>query len=160
MFLALAFLSIAVAVLIRSTRFGYACRAIFANEEGAEALGINTTYYKTAAWLVSAVITGIAGGLYALWIGYIDAPSVFDMTIAVKGFVMFLIGGPGTILGPLVGAVLIELATNLTWSNLLKYHLAVLGLIIMSAAILMPQRVPQQMASRLLRIVLPVRRGT
>jgi branched-chain amino acid transport system permease protein len=160
MFLALAFLSIAVAIIIRSTRFGYACRAILANEEGADSLGINTTYYKTAAWLVSAVIAGIAGGLYALWIGYIDAPSVFDMTIAVKGFVMFLIGGPGTILGPLVGAVLVELAANLTWSNLLQYHLAVLGLIIMAAAILMPKRVPQQIVGRFLRMILPMRRGT
>lgn len=149
MFLALALISILVAALMRSTRFGYACRAILANEEGAESLGINTTLYKTVAWLISALLAGLAGGIYALWVGYIDTPSVFDMTIAVKGFVMFLIGGGGTVFGPLIGAVLVELATNLTWSHLLKYHLAVLGIIIMAAAVLVPKKIPQRVGQRL-----------
>lgn len=152
MFLALALANIFVAALMRTTRFGYACRAILANEEGAESLGINTTFYKTAAWLISALLAGFTGGLYALWIGYIDTPSVFDMTIAVKGFVMFLIGGGGgSVLGPLIGAALVELATNLTWSHLLKYHLAVLGIIIMTAAVLVPKKIPQRLAARVLR---------
>ena len=151
MFLTLTVAASLVALLMRTTRFGYACRAILANEEGAESLGINTTFYKTAAWLVSALIAGLAGGIYALWVGYIDTPSVFDMTIAVKGFVMFLIGGGGTVLGPLIGAVLVELATNLTWSNLLKYHLAVLGIIIMTAAVLIPRRIPQRAMEGLLQ---------
>src|SRR5437763_1716129 len=122
--------------MMRSTRFGYACRAILANEEGAESLGINATLYKTSAWLISALLTGMAGGLYAQWVGYIDPPAVFDMTLAVKGFVMFLIGGPGTIAGPVLGAATVELASNLAWSHLLKFHLAVLGLLIMGAALL------------------------
>jgi branched-chain amino acid transport system permease protein len=151
MFLALAFAGIMITALMRTTRFGYACRAILANEEGAESLGINTTFYKTAAWLISALMAGLAGGIYALWIGYIDTPSVFDMTIAVKGFVMFLVGGAGTVLGPLIGASLVELATNLTWSHLLKYHLAVLGIIIMTAAVLIPRRIPQHLMERLRR---------
>jgi branched-chain amino acid transport system permease protein len=145
MFLALAFVGIFAAGLMRHTRFGYACRAVRANEAGAESLGINATFYKTAAWTVSAVIAGVAGGLYSLWVGYIDAPTVFDMTIAVKGFVMFLIGGAGTVVGPLVGAIIVELATSLTWSYLLQYHLAVLGIIIMAAAILIPRQIPQSL---------------
>jgi branched-chain amino acid transport system permease protein len=145
MFLALAFVGIFTAGLMRRTRFGYACRAVRANEAGAESLGINATFYKTAAWTVSAVIAGVAGGLYSLWVGYIDAPTVFDMTIAVKGFVMFLIGGAGTVVGPLVGAIIVELATSLTWSYLLQYHLAVLGIIIMAAAILIPRQIPQSL---------------
>jgi branched-chain amino acid transport system permease protein len=151
MFLTLNVAAILVALLMRTTRFGYACRAILANEEAAESLGINTTFYKTAAWLVSARLAGLAGGIYALWVGYIDTPSVFDMTIAVKGFVMFLIGGGGTVLGPLIGAILVELATNLAWSNLLKYHLAVLGIIIMTAAVLIPRRIPQRVMRGLLK---------
>jgi branched-chain amino acid transport system permease protein len=151
MFLTLNVAAILIALLMRTTRFGYACRAILANEEAAESLGINTTFYKTAAWLVSALLAGLAGGIYALWVGYIDTPSVFDMTIAVKGFVMFLIGGGGTVLGPLIGAVLVELATNLAWSNLLKYHLAVLGIIIMTAAVLIPRRIPQRVMRGLLK---------
>lgn len=150
-FLAVAAGGLAIAGLMRVTRFGYACRAILANEEAAESLGINTTFCKSAAWLVSAMLAGLAGGIYAQWVGYIDPPAVFDMTIAVKGFVMFLIGGTGTVLGPLIGAALVEIATTLTWSYLLKYHLAVLGIIIMAAAVLIPKRIPQRLAIRLLR---------
>jgi branched-chain amino acid transport system permease protein len=152
MFLALAVTSIIVAMLMRTTRFGYGCRAIFANEEGAESLGINATYYKTAAWLISALIAGLAGGIYALWIGYIDTPSVFDMTISVKAFVMFLIGGGGTVFGPLIGATLVQLASDLTWSHLLKYHLGLLGIIIMVAAMMILRRVPQRMMEYVLRL--------
>jgi branched-chain amino acid transport system permease protein len=150
MFFGVALMATLVALFLRRTRFGYACRAILANEEGAESMGINTTFYKTAAWLVSAAIAGVAGGLYALWVGYIDPPSVFDMTIAVKGFVMFLIGGPGTVLGPVVGAFLVELAANLSWSYLLKYHLAILGIVIMAVAVLIPRQIPQRVLRSLL----------
>lgn len=143
-FLGLSLLSIFVALFLRTTRFGYACRAILANEDGAESMGINTTFYKTATWLLSASLAALAGGLYALWLGYIDPPSVFDMTIAVKGFVMFLIGGAGTILGPVVGAFLLELAANLSWSYLLKYHLAILGIIIMAAAVVIARGLPKR----------------
>jgi branched-chain amino acid transport system permease protein len=151
LFLALALAGIAVAALLRRTRFGYACRAVLANEEAAQSLGIDTTFYKTAAWLISAALAGLAGGIYAQWVGYIEPPAVFDMTIAVKGFVMFLIGGAGTVLGPLIGAALVEIATTLTWSHLLAFHLGVLGIIIMAAAVLIPRRIPQQAAAYLWR---------
>jgi branched-chain amino acid transport system permease protein len=137
-FLVLAGVGIAVAALLRSTRFGYACRAIRANEEGAESLGIDTTFYKTAAWLISALLAGCAGGLYAQWLAYIEPPVVFDMTLAVKGFVMFLLGGPATIFGPVIGAVLVEIIATLTWSHLLNYHLGLLGILIMASAVVMP----------------------
>jgi len=151
LFLGLALAGVAVAALLRRTRFGYACRAVLANEEAAQSLGIDTTFYKTAAWLISATLAGLAGGIYAQWVGYIEPPAVFDMTIAVKGFVMFLIGGAGTVLGPLIGAALVEIATTLTWSHLLAFHLGVLGIIIMAAAVLIPRRLPQQAAAYLWR---------
>jgi branched-chain amino acid transport system permease protein len=138
LFFALAVAGIGTTAALQFSRFGYACRAIRANEDGAESLGINTTYYKTAAWLISALLAGCAGGLYALWIGFIEPSDVFDITISVKGFVMFLLGGPGSIFGPAIGAALIEFTTTLTWSHLLKYHLGVLGIIIMVAALVMP----------------------
>jgi branched-chain amino acid transport system permease protein len=138
LFLLLGALSILVALLLRSSRFGYACRAIRANEDGAASLGIDTTYYKTAAWLVSAVLAGSAGALYADWLGYIDPPSVFDLTLAVKSFVMFLLGGAGTIFGPAIGAAMVELVATMTWSHLLQFHLGMLGIIIMTVAVIMP----------------------
>jgi branched-chain amino acid transport system permease protein len=148
---ALALAGVWLAALMRRTRFGYACRAILANEEGADSLGINSTFYKTSAWLISALLAGAAGSIYAQWVGYIEPPAVFDMTIAVKGFVMFLVGGAGTVLGPMIGAALVEIATTLTWSHLLAFHLGVLGIIIMAAAVLIPRRIPQRFIAYVLR---------
>lgn len=147
-FLLLVGLGVAVAALLRSSRFGYACRAIRANEEGAEALGINTTFYKTLAWLISALLAGCAGGLYAQWFAYIEPPVVFDMMLAVKGFVMFLLGGPATIFGPLIGAGLVEIIATLTWSHLLNYHLGLLGILIMIAAVAMPNGLLRAVSDR------------
>jgi branched-chain amino acid transport system permease protein len=138
LFLALALIGTLTALVLRRSRFGFACRAIRANEEGAASLGIDTTFYKTAAWLISALLAGGAGALYARWIGYIEPPAVFDMTISVKAFVMFLLGGAGSIFGPAIGAALVEVATTLSWSYLLQFHLGVLGIVIMAAALLMP----------------------
>jgi branched-chain amino acid transport system permease protein len=120
------------------SRFGYGCRAIRFDEEGAANCGVPTMRYKVTIWVVSAIFTGIAGGIYAHWFGYIEPRAVFDMTIAVKCFVMMLIGGMATVLGPLYGAVLIELLALVAWSHLLEYHTAVLGLLIMAVILLAP----------------------
>lgn len=132
-------LSILITYVLGKIRFGYACRAIRADEESAGSMGINTTYYKTVAWMISAVLTGITGSIYANWMSYIEPGAVFDMTIAVKSFVMFLLGGAGTLFGPIAGAFFLELVSTLTWSHLLTYHVGTLGLIIILAVVFMPQ---------------------
>lgn len=139
-FVMLALLAAVVAVTygFSRSRFGYGCRAIKFDEEAAASCGVPTTRYKIAAWLVSAVFTGLVGGLYAHWFGYIEPAAVFDMTIAVKVFVMMLLGGAGTIFGPLYGAFVVELIGLVAWSRLLTYHSAVLGLIIIAVVIFIP----------------------
>jgi branched-chain amino acid transport system permease protein len=109
------------------------------NEEGGKSLGINTAIYKMIAWGSSAFFTGITGGIFAYWYGYIDPTSVFDIGIAVRFIIMILIGGGGTILGPLLGAVFIELLTEIVWSRFLFLHLGVLGTIIILVVIFMPK---------------------
>lgn len=132
-------LSIAATYFLSRSRFGYACRSIRSDEDGAEAMGINTTRYKTMAWMLSAVFTGIAGSVYAYWMSYIEPGAVFDMTIAIKSFVMFLLGGAGTVLGPIAGAFFVEGVSTITWSHLLTYHTGTLGLIIILVVIFMPR---------------------
>ena len=119
-------------------RIGIACCAIRDNEEKAAALGLHTTRYKTTAWMISAAMTGLVGSINAYWMTYIDPPTVFDMAIAVKAFVIFLLGGAGTVLGPVAGAIFIELFSTFTWSYLLNWHLGAMGLIIMLVILLMP----------------------
>ena len=140
--------SLAAVLVLQVSRFGYGCRAIRANEEAAEAAGVPTLMVKTLAWLVSASLTAMAGGLYARWVGFIEPSVVFDMSISVKAFVMFLIGGAGTLFGPAIGALAIEGITTLAWSHLLKAHLLVLGIIIILVVLVLPGGIQSFVASR------------
>ena len=119
-------------------RLGIACCAIRDNEEKAAALGLHTTRYKTTAWMISATMTGLVGSINAYWMTYIDPPTVFDMAISVKSFVIFLLGGAGTVLGPVAGAFFIEMLATYTWSKLLNWHLGALGAIIILVVMLAP----------------------
>jgi len=141
-------LGFALTAWFAASRVGHACRAIRDNEGKAEALGLHTTAYKCGAWALSAVLTGAAGGIYVYWFSYIEPPAVFDLTIAVKAFVMFLLGGAGTLLGPIIGAFAVELTATLAWSHLLDFHTGLMGLIIMLVVLLMPRGLVPFVASR------------
>jgi len=123
------------------SRFGFGIRSIKANEEAANSMGINTTYTKVVAWAISAFFTSIAGALYAYWMSFIAPDEVFDVMIAVNTIVIMLIGGAGSILGPIIGAFIIELFAEVAWSTFLEYHLAVLGIIIIIIVFFVPKGV-------------------
>jgi len=113
--------------LVVHSKFGYAVRSIKANEEAANSMGINTANTKVRAWAITAFFTSIAGALYGYWMSFIAPNEVFDIMISVNTIVMMLIGGAGTILGPVIGAFIIETVSELTWSGFMEYHLAALG---------------------------------
>jgi branched-chain amino acid transport system permease protein len=128
-----------IAYWISRNRIGYALKAIMYNEDGARSIGINTTFYKVMTWAISAFIIGIAGGIFAYWHGYIDAPGVFDLGFSVKFIIMLLLGGAGTIIGPILGAFFVELLSEIVWSQFLSLHLSILGMIIVAVVIFMPK---------------------
>ena len=100
-------LLIAVALfswLLMRTRLGTALWAIGMNEESVRGSGLSTTRLKTFAFLVSAAIAGLAGAFYAHYLGAITPRSFFDINILFQIIVAVLIGGAGTILGPIIGA--------------------------------------------------------
>jgi len=124
---------------IIKSKLGFGIRSIKANEDAANSMGINTTYHKVIAWAVSALFTSIAGALYAYWMSFIGPDEVFDVMIAVNTIVIMLIGGAGSILGPIIGAFIVELFAEVAWSAFLEYHLAVLGIIIIVIVIFIPK---------------------
>jgi len=124
------------------SRFGYGLRAIRHDEDAAAVMGVNTTWFKMTAWAASAVFVGLAGGVYAYWNSYIEPVDVFDITIAVRFFIMILLGGAGTVFGPILGAFLLELTSEVLWSKFLTYHTALLGLIIVLVVVFLPRGLP------------------
>ena len=125
--------------LLSRSRLGYALRAIRDNEDAAEASGIFAPRCKIIAWAISAFLTGLTGGVFAYWFSFIEPATVFDIMIAVKAFVMMMLGGAGTVLGPVVGAFLIELISETVWGEFLTLHMLILGIIMIGVVILIPR---------------------
>jgi branched-chain amino acid transport system permease protein len=123
--------------LIKS-RFGFAIRSIKSNEEAARSLGINTTYYKTATWVMSAVLTSFAGSIYGYWMSYISTADAFNINISLNAILMALIGGTGTFLGPVVGAFIFQILSETIWSLFLTFHLGMLGIVTIVVIYYMP----------------------
>jgi branched-chain amino acid transport system permease protein len=123
---------------LHTNRLGYAFKAIRANEEAANVMGINTTKYKIIAWSLSAFFTGLTGAVYAYWFSYIESKTVFDVLWVTNMFVMIIVGGMGTVLGPVVGAFLLQTVSRYFWSRYMTLHLGILGTIIIFAVLCIP----------------------
>ena len=112
--LALAVLSIALAEWLRRSRFGAHLAAIRENEDAARALGINVFSEKVKVMVLSGAIGGVGGCFFAQYFLYIDPLIVFGVDKSVEMLLVSMIGGAGTVYGPLVGAVLLALASDVT----------------------------------------------
>ena len=150
--LAVLMASVVATLLIVRSRLGFGLRSLRDDEDGAQVIGVPTTLLKTVAWATSAFFTALAGGVYAAWMTFIEPANVFDMLLAVKFIVMALLGGLGTVFGPVVGAFVLELLSELVWSQFLTIHLAALGLIIMVVVIFIPRGFAEFIAARRLSL--------
>ncbi len=131
-------LSLAVTLVLVRTRVGFGLRAIRADEDAAAALGVDTTRLKTLAWTLSATLIGLTGAIYAYFINYIDPPGVFDIGTSIKMFVIVLLGGVGTVFGPVIGAFGIQILETQVISNFFSYHLMVFGGIVIAIVLFLP----------------------
>ena len=101
-------IAIAVTFLIMRSRFGYGLIAIRENEEAAAVLGVNTTAYKVGAFCITAALCGLAGGIFAQWNSFINQENVFPIDYNVQMILMAIVGGAGTLFGPVAGAIVLE----------------------------------------------------
>src|SRR5262249_61106664 len=99
-------LLVVAAVNISRTRTGRALLALRESEIAAQASGIHLAAYKTLAFVVSAFYTGVAGGLFALVVGFLS-PDSFDVFLSVDFVAMIIVGGLGSLLRSVVGAAVI-----------------------------------------------------
>ena len=124
-----------------STRFGLAINAIRDDEEKAEGMGIHTKRYKTVAWAISAFFLGISGGIFGNMTGFIEPLEVAFPTVTFGIFMvlMALLGGKGTLWGPVLGATLFHIIKEVTWTYLLGWQWVTLGALIIVNVIFFQQ---------------------
>jgi branched-chain amino acid transport system permease protein len=139
--LGVAVLVFAASWWVKNSKLGFGLRCIHQNESAADMLGVNTTWYKVCAFVLSGAFVGIAGAVYASWVHYVEPPDVFDVLYSVKAIVMVLLGGAGTLFGPLIGAALFLSLEELVWRNYLSVHTGVLGLLIVLLVLFLPKGV-------------------
>jgi branched-chain amino acid transport system permease protein len=140
-YLVLAAIAVGVSALLARSRFGYAMVAVHQDEEAAGAVGINTTVVKVVAFGVSAAIVACAGGLYAFQQIEFYPTDVFDASFTVLMVIMVVIGGSGTVLGPLFGAVALELLSQYLRISLGFLNQLIFGAIIVLVVVFFPQGV-------------------
>lgn len=124
-----------------TTRFGLALNAIRDDEQKAEAMGLHTVRYKTVAWAIAAFFLGISGAIFGNMTGFIE-PLEVAFPVATFGIfmvLMVLLGGKGTIWGPVIGAVLFHVIREVTWTYLLGWQWVLLGALIIVNVIFFQQ---------------------
>jgi branched-chain amino acid transport system permease protein len=137
-FLALAVLATGVVWIVARSRFGYGLRAIAQDEAAAAAAAVNTTRLKVAAFALAALLTSIAGAMYAFQQVTVYPTRMFDVDITVLMVIMAVIGGSGTVIGPVIGAVALQFLSEWLRTRYTDLHTFIFGAIIMVAVVLLP----------------------
>lgn len=137
--LGIATLTVFIIYGITKTRLGIGLMAIRENEEKAEGLGINTTRHKVIAFIFSAFFPGVIGGLFASYLEYVNPDSCFSILYSANILLMAILGGLGTVTGPIIGASVIVVASEvLSFTIGHQVRLVVFGFILVTLAIFLP----------------------
>jgi branched-chain amino acid transport system permease protein len=136
----LALLSLIVSSVVKASRFGLGLMAIREDEDAAMVMGVRTPMTKTWAYVLSAVFPGICGVLFFFKNGNVEPGDAFRLQMSIETIVMVMLGGQGTVLGPIVGAATYErMRGYLLTSDLFKnLHLAVAGLLLLIIVLFIP----------------------
>lgn len=128
---------LAVAWLAQS-RFGLALRAIRDDPDTAQTIGVNVGYARLKAWVLSAVIASLTGAVEAWYTSIVDTETAFNLLVSTKAVIFAVVGGIGTVLGPIVGTIVMLIIDDLIWQNFPLLNVFLLGLIIVLLMMYMP----------------------
>lgn len=124
---------------LRRTRLGAALVAIREDETGAETRGINTTLLKVTVFSFAGFSTGLFGALWAYQNTFVDPDIAFVELRTVDAVLSTMLGGLGTVAGPVVGATVLYWLREVLWSHLLDYHLIVQGALLIVIVLFLPK---------------------
>lgn len=149
--LAMALFCIAVNFLVKRSKLGYYLQAIREDQDAAHSLGIPLTLSKNTGLAISAACTALAGGFAALYIGFIEPQGVFGIEVSIQMVLTCIIGGIGTVAGPVIGAVVVVLLSEALRASLSSAHLLVYGVLVIIVILTMPDGFVGFIAHRLRR---------
>jgi branched-chain amino acid transport system permease protein len=133
-----------IAALVERSRLGAYLTAIREDEDAAEALGVDTLRYKLIAIVLSAFLTGIGGAFYANYLFSLQPGVVFGVPLSVDIILRPVVGGAGTLMGPILGSFILSPLAELSRSyfsqaGLVGSHLVVYGLLLIAVVLFLPQ---------------------
>lgn len=138
---ALALAAVAVGWAVARSKFGLRLLALREDEVGAEMMGIDATTHKLAAFLLSAFLPGVAGGVNASYVGFIEPLSTFAVLITIQMIIMTMFGGRATALGPVIGAVVLTIVREALWARYPYHYQMLFGVLIVALILFMPEGV-------------------
>jgi branched-chain amino acid transport system permease protein len=147
--IALLLVVMAVTLWMERSRMGFYLKAIRADQDAAEALGINSTRYLLSAMALSSFLTALGGSFYAQYFRYINPERNMGLDLSIELALMGIVGGQGTVLGPVLGAFLLTPAGEITRATLggkfPGLHLVIYGLVLILAMLFLPKGLIQPM---------------
>ncbi len=133
------FIIILTTFMIKRSNFGLALKAIKDDPTVASLSGINVVLYRSTAWLLSAMFAGISGALYGWFISFFYPSSVFSINYSLFSMVFTIFGGPGTILGPIIGTGILYSIYDIVGILYPAYFALFFGLLIIVLIIFLPE---------------------
>lgn len=131
-------LTLVFVVFLRNSGFGLALQAVREDPVSAAMAGVNVVRMRTLAWLASALIAGLAGGTYAWFVSVFYPENVFSMDFSIFALVFALFGGVATILGPVIGVIILYGVYNLIGFTTPQFFQLIYGALIMGLVLFLP----------------------
>ncbi len=145
-------LALATASWLAVSRLGKSLKAIRDDAEAADAMGVDVPRVRLYAWLLAAVFASLVGAVQAWFTGAIDPQTAFDVLITAKTVIYAMAGGLGTVLGPLVGTVVLVWTDELIWRTFPVLNNFLLGIVIVVLILFAPRGVVGSIMQRYPRV--------
>lgn len=144
-------LVLVITILITRGKLGYQMRAVREDESSAQAAGINPVNVKLVAFMLSAALTALGGCIYGIFLSALQPQPMFELHLSVRIALVAIIGGRGTIFGPLVGAGLLTIASELFRTVFAEANLLIYGLLIVIVVLFVPRGLMGELERRVVR---------
>jgi branched-chain amino acid transport system permease protein len=142
-------IALALTAWIERSKFGYYLMAIREDEDTAMSVGINTARYKLWVLLISAAITAVGGALYASLFLFIVPDQVISMEISIEIAIVAMLGGAGTLFGPIIGSIVLETASEIFKNVFKEAHLLIYGVLVVLVVLFLPEGIVGTVTNKL-----------